>query len=74
MPPIPLALPSSQFPILRIGLTLNGQYDKMDRYYSTNEIEINAVLHVKFLGSRKVAWLIITRLFLFLITMNESAR
>ena len=35
--------------ILRIGLTLNGQYDKMDRYYSTNETEIDAFFHVKFL-------------------------
>jgi hypothetical protein len=38
-----------RIPILRIGLTLNGRYDKMDCYYSTNETEIDAFFHVKFL-------------------------
>jgi len=49
IPVLAFPVPSMQFPILRIGLTLKGQYDKMNRYYSTKEIEINAVLHVKFL-------------------------
>jgi len=49
MPEIARILRSLRISILRIGLTLNGQYDKMVRYYSTNETEIDAFFHAKFL-------------------------